>query len=127
MADYNFENPIYQAEEDRELPEELARLLQQESKLIQPHQESLEVVNLGFEDCKKEIQIGADLQADIKKKLIELLHKYVDVFAWSYQDMIGLDTEIVMHCLPLKQDCPPVKQKLRRTQPDMAIKIKEEV
>lgn len=131
MADYNFESPIYQVEEDCdedcELPEELARLLQQESKLIQPHQESLETVNLGTEDCKKEIRIGADLHAEVKKRLIELLHEYVDVFAWSYQDMPGLDTDIVMHHLPLKQDCPPVKQKLGRTRSDMAIKIKEEV
>lgn len=109
MVDYNFENLIYQVEEDCDLPKELARLLQQESKLIQPYQEALEIVNLGSEDCKKEIRIGADLQADVKKRLIELLHEYVDVFAWSYQDMPGLDTDIVMHHLPLKQDCPPVK------------------
>ena len=41
MAHYDFENPIYQAEEDCELPDELARLLRQEEKAIQPHQEIL--------------------------------------------------------------------------------------
>ncbi|XP_039684984.1 uncharacterized protein [Medicago truncatula] len=41
--------------------------------------------------------------------------------------MPGLDTDIVVHHLPLKPECPPVKQKLRRTRPDMALKIKEEV
>ena len=69
MVNYNFENMIYRAEEDCdedcELLEELARLLQQEFKLIQPYQEALEVVNLGSEDCKKNIRIGADLQADV--------------------------------------------------------------
>lgn len=49
----------------------------------------------------------------------------MDVFAWSYQDMPGLNTDIVVHHLPLKEECPLVKQKLRRTRPDMAIKIKE--
>ncbi|GAU40822.1 hypothetical protein TSUD_398050, partial [Trifolium subterraneum] len=49
------------------------------------------------------------------------------MFAWSYQDMPGLDTDIVMHRLPLRPECPPVKQKLRRTRPDMALKIREEV
>jgi hypothetical protein len=29
--------------------------------------------------------------------------------------------------LPLKLECSPVKQKLRRTKPDMALKIREEV
>src|SRR4051812_11172163 len=41
--------------------------------------------------------------------------------------MPGLDTNIVQHFLPLKPECPPVKQKLRRTHPDMANKIKVEV
>ena len=59
--------------------------------------------------------------------MIELLKEYVDVFAWSYRDMPGLDTDIVVHRLPLKPECPPVKQKLKRTHPDMALKIKEEV
>lgn len=49
------------------------------------------------------------------------------MFAWSFQDMLGLDTDIVVHRLSLRQECPPMKQKLRRTSPDMAIKIKEEV
>ena len=131
MAHYDFDNPIYHAEEeseeDCELPEELARLLKQEERVIQPHQESLEVINLGTEDEKKEVKIGSALEESVKKGLIELLHEYVDVFAWSYQDMPGLDTDIVVHRLPLKEDCPPVKQKLRRTRPDMAVKIKEEV
>jgi len=41
--------------------------------------------------------------------------------------MTGLDTNIVVHRLPLKPECLPVKQKLRRTRPDMALKIKKEV
>jgi hypothetical protein len=131
MAQYDFDNPIYQAEEeseeDCELPKELARLLKQEERVIQPHQEDLEVINLGTEDAKKEIKIGAALEEKVKRGLIEMLQEYVDVFAWSYQDMPGLDTDIVVHRLPLREDCPSVKQKLRRTSPDMAVKIKEEV
>ena len=41
--------------------------------------------------------------------------------------MPGLETEIMVHRLPLKEGCPPVKQKLRRTRPEMAVKKKEEV
>jgi hypothetical protein len=41
--------------------------------------------------------------------------------------MPGLDSEIVEHKLPLLPECPPVKQKLRRTRPDMSLKIREEV
>ncbi|KAI5418722.1 hypothetical protein KIW84_043087 [Lathyrus oleraceus] len=69
MAQYDFDNPIYQAEEeseeDCELPAELARLLKQEERVIQPHQEELETINLGTEDAKKEIKIGAALEDSI--------------------------------------------------------------
>ena len=51
-----------------------------------------------------------------RKELIDLLQDYSDVFAWSYQDMPGLDTNIVVHRLPLREECAPVKQKLRRNQ-----------
>jgi len=129
MAKYDFDNPIYQAEEgveeDCELPEELARLLKQEDRTITPYQEVIETVNIGTEDDKKEIKIGASLQAEVKEELISLLREYVDIFAWSYQDMPGLDTDIVVHRLPLNEDMPLVKQKLRWTHPDMAMKIKE--
>ena len=131
MAHYDFDTPIYQAEEeayeDCDLPEELARLLKQEEKVIQPNQDSIEVVNIGTKEVRREVKIGADLEESIKVRLIELLREYSDIFAWSYEDMPGLDTDIVVHRLPLKEGCSPVKQKLRRTHPEMSKKIKEEV
>lgn len=41
--------------------------------------------------------------------------------------MLGLEVDVVVHMLPLKEECPPVKKKLRRTRPDMSKKIKDEV
>lgn len=41
--------------------------------------------------------------------------------------MFGLDTNIFVHKLPLREECPTVKQELRRTRLDMALKIREEV
>jgi hypothetical protein len=101
--------------------------LEQEEEEIQPYQEPVEVINLGTDEDRKEVKVGASLKEDVKRMLINLLQEYVDVFAWSYQDMPGLDTDIVVHRLPLKPECPPVKQKMRRTRPDMALKIREEV
>ena len=99
-------------------------MLEHEEKTIQPHKEPLEVINLGSEENKKEVKIGALLCPDVKKGMVELLREYVDVFAWSYQDIPGLDTDIVEHRLPLKPEYAPVKQKLRRTHHDMVVKIK---
>ena len=114
-------------ESDVEVSDELSRLLKQDEKTIQPFEEQIELVILGSEDDVKEVKIGSRLCLDVKKGLIDLLREYSDVFAWSYQYMPGLDSEIVEHRFPLKLKCPPVKQKLRRTHPDMTIKIKEEV
>uniref|UniRef100_A0A2N9HZZ8 Integrase catalytic domain-containing protein n=1 Tax=Fagus sylvatica TaxID=28930 RepID=A0A2N9HZZ8_FAGSY len=62
-----------------------------------------------------------------KEALIALLREFHEIFAWSYQDMPGLDTDIVVHKIPLKPECKPVKQALRRMKPEVILKIKEEV
>lgn len=95
--------------------------------MIQPHQEPVDVINLGTEEDKKEVNICASLNKGIKKRLFELLHEYANVFTWSYQDMPGLNTSIIVQKLPLNPECPPAKKKLRRTRPDMSPKIREEV
>src|SRR3954471_10131335 len=120
---------IYQTEDEseKEVPRELARLLEQEEKTIQPHEEPIEVINLGNDEEKKEVKIGADLEDSVKQRLIQMLQDYVEIFAWSYEDMSGLDTDIVVHRLPINEGSTPVKQKLRRSRPDMSKKIKDEV
>ena len=121
---YDFENPIYQAEdkgeEHCEIPGQLSRLLIQEEKVIQPHEEPIEVINLGTEADKKEVKIGANLEDSVKRRLVQMLHDYVEVFSWSYEDMPGLDTNIVVHYLPMKEGCSPIKQKVCRMRPDMS-------
>lgn len=39
----------------------------------------------------------------------------------------GIDPQIAQHNIPLVPNAKPVKQKLRRMKPDVALKIKEEV
>ena len=73
------------------------------------------------------MKIGTTLSPATKKELIDLLRDYSDVLAWSYQDMPGLDTDIMVHRFPLREECAPVKQKLRRVKPKMLLKIKKEV
>ena len=65
-ASYDFENPINLAEDevedDCEVPSELARLLLQEERDIQPHEEPVESVNMGTEIDMKEVKIGENLE-----------------------------------------------------------------
>ena len=41
--------------------QELSRLLQQEEKAIQPHEDPVEIINLGTEEDRKEVKIDANL------------------------------------------------------------------
>ena len=60
----NFELTIYHAneecDEDWECPEELTRLLEHESRAIQP-QEPIELIYIGDEVTKQEIKIGSSM------------------------------------------------------------------
>ena len=64
---------------------------------------------MGIEEERREVKIRTTLSPTIREKLIDLLREYSDVFAWSYQDMPGLDTDIVVHHLPLREECAPIK------------------
>ena len=117
-------NAEYEVDEDCEVPGELARLIQQEERVILPHEELLETINLGTKEDRKEVKVGANLEPNVKERLVQLLNEYVEIFSWSYEDMSGLDTDIVVHRLPTREDCPPIKKKVRRMRPYMSEKIK---
>ena len=115
LPNFDFERTSYiswtDLEEDideSDLPLEMQRLLAMEDKQILPHQEVTELVNLGTDNEKKEVKIDSSLDPSTKKEIVDLLREYVDIFAWSYQDMPGLGTEIVEHQLPMRPENKPV-------------------
>ncbi|XP_052490018.1 uncharacterized protein LOC128042606 [Gossypium raimondii] len=114
----------FEDDEDCGLSPDLLKMVERVEKQILPHRESIEIVSL---EERKGVKIGSDISAKTRQYLIELLREFKDVFTWSYQDMPGLSTDIVVHCLPIREDCKPVQQKLRRMRPDIMLKIKEEV
>src|SRR3954468_20024256 len=75
--------PEEEDEEDDELPEELSRLMDKESKSMLPPQEAIEIINLGTNKEPKDIKIRETLNEDVKATLIKLLHEYVEIFACS--------------------------------------------
>ena len=92
-------------EDDTGLSSEMERMVAQEDWALKPQQEETEVVDLGAGDERKEVQVGTGMTASIHNKLVTLLRDYQDVFAWSYRDMPGLDSDIVQHRLPLNPRC----------------------
>jgi len=71
-------------EEDWEPPPELLRLVEQEGRKLKPHQEDVEVINLGDENEKKEVKIGTGMTKEVQGQLYSLLREFRDIFAWSY-------------------------------------------
>ena len=87
----------------------------------------METNDFSTADQPRELRIRSDLSTDERDSLIQLLRSYLDVFAWSYEDMPGLDTSIVQHRLPLLPHARLVKQKLRRLYPRWSLQVKEEI
>ena len=98
-----------------------------EDRKVTPVSSSTELIDFGVPDQPREIRIGSSLSHDERSRLIDLLRSYLDVFAWSYEDMPGLDPTIVQHHLPILPHARPVKQKLRRLHPRWSLQVKEEI
>ncbi|KAL6321720.1 hypothetical protein AAG906_031232 [Vitis piasezkii] len=86
-----------------------------------------EIVDFGTADQPRELRIGLDLSTDERDGLAQLFRSYLDVFAWSYEDMTGLDPSMVQHHLPFLPHVRPVKQKLRRLHPRWSLQVKKEI
>jgi hypothetical protein len=71
--------------------------------------------------------VNKNLNAAYKTELIELLKEYVNYFAWSYYEMIGLSCEQVEHQLPIKYGFRPYKQSTWKFNPDIYDHVKEEI
>ena len=86
-------------------------------------EEETGVINISTANDIKQVRISARLSPQAWEEFIAFLTEYADVFAWSYDDMVGLDVKIVVHTLPLKPDVKLVKQKLRRWRPQWLLMI----
>ena len=93
---------------------------------VSPAVGDTEIVDFGTADQPRELRIGSDLSTDERDSLIQLLRSYLDVFAWSYEDMPGLDPSIVQ-TMPLLPHARLVKQKLRRLHSRWSLQVKENI
>jgi hypothetical protein len=71
--------------------------------------------------------IGADCSPEEIHIYTDLFKEFYDVFAWSYEEMPGIDPKIVEHEITTYLDAKPVRQKLHPINPRKAAAIKMEV
>ena len=92
-----------------------------------PTEDKVTQVNLGYEADPKPIFISESLSSSERENLIQIIREYIDVFAWNYEDMLGVDPQIAIHHLNIKPDTKPVKQQRRRFHPEIMEAIESEV
>ncbi|XP_070019324.1 uncharacterized protein [Nicotiana sylvestris] len=107
--------------------EEISKELKQFEEKPKPNLSKTKAINLGDQNDVRETKISVHLESQVKEEIIKILFEYKDVFAWSYDDISGLSTDLIVHKLPTDPAFPPVKQKLRKFTTDMSVKIKEEI
>ncbi|XP_071727357.1 uncharacterized protein [Rutidosis leptorrhynchoides] len=87
--------------------------------------DNMVMINPAYPDQK--IKVGCNISADTKKKIVQLLVQYMDVFAWCENDMTGVLRHITEHRLNVNPALKPVVQKCRGMAPDRAKWLCEEV
>ena len=99
----------------------------EERRIVAKPTEALEDISLDEDDPGKSTRIGADLEGKIKKDLIHFLRENIDVFAWSHEDMSGIDPSVITHRMNIYPSSKPVRQKKMVFAPEKNNAIKEEV
>ena len=73
--------------------------------------EELREVILDEAEPERKVMIGALLSSEEREELISVLRKNRDVFAWTHQDMVGVDPAEASHHLNIDPKFPAIKQK----------------
>jgi hypothetical protein len=83
--------------------------------------------NIGTTENPNIIKMSKALAAEQKNRYVSLIKKFVDTFAWSYEDLKTFDTDIIQHKIPLKTGSKPFKQKIRQFNPMLMSIIEKEL
>jgi hypothetical protein len=83
--------------------------------------------NVGTERDPKYIKLSSSPSKKKRAEYTKLLKECVDVFAWTYEDLITYDTNIIEHKTPLKENTKPFRQKFRQINPMLLPVMEKEV
>jgi hypothetical protein len=60
------------------------------------------------------IKIGKGTSEKERKEIINLVHEYRDVFAFTYDELKAYREDVFQHTIPLKEDTKFFRQNLRK-------------
>ena len=78
-------------------------------------------------DPSKVTKVGDELDLPLKEKIVEFLKKNLDIFAWTHEDMLGIDNKVIEHRLIVDPTKKPIQQKRRVFALERNNVVKEEV
>ncbi|GKA01912.1 reverse transcriptase domain-containing protein [Tanacetum coccineum] len=93
---------------------------------FQPLPDNLEYVFLE-EPSFLPVIISSKLSAQNKRKLVSVLKKHKEAFAWKTTDILGICPSFCKHKIQFLDDKKPVVQKQRRLNPNMQEVVKKEI
>ncbi|KAL0461253.1 UNVERIFIED_CONTAM: hypothetical protein Slati_0012900 [Sesamum latifolium] len=93
---------------------------------VQPVEELL-TVELIPGDRGKVTKIRSEMKEDVRDQVVNCLRKNKDIFAWTPQDLEGIDLGVITHHLNLDPIIRPVTQKKRLFEPERDKIIQGEV
>ena len=83
----------------------------EERRVIAEPTKVLEDVPLDEGNPEKLTRIGTSMEEKMKQDLVQFLRKSINVFAWSHEDMLGIDLSVITHRLNVYSSSKPVRQK----------------
>ena len=78
------------------MDEQVQMMNTEEMKVVVEPTEALEDIFLDENNPERCTKFGADLEEKTKKDLARFLKKSIDVFAWSHEDMLGIDPSVIV-------------------------------
>ena len=65
--------------------------------------------NIGTQEEPKFVKLSSSLTKEQRVEYTELLREFVDVFAWTYEDLKTYDTSVIEYKIPLKEEDKPFR------------------
>lgn len=97
-----------------------------------PQQSNLlinDTIDIKMDPCVEDkiIEIRKCLDEEDQKQYAKLLHEFPEIFFWIYCNMPDVDPKIVTHNIFLILDAKPVKKKIQKIYPKVALLVKDEI
>jgi hypothetical protein len=88
--------------------------------------EDLEQVRIG-EKPHQVTNMGTALKPEEKEKILAMLKKNIDFFAWQPSDMPGIDESVITNKLSISPETKPISQRKRKIGEERRIAVNQEV